>query len=206
MNGIAKYKMIIANLFENDNDGTMSLWHGGRGLEFTYDTMLPHKKGRWEHGPGLYLTTHFDTASKYAKGGGKVYLVTIAKGTNIKDVFVSVSDAIDFTKRYVIAKHKQNIIDDLENIAKRRSDNMVPLVSLSNLCLNYEALSSNNTIALRNFLVENGADYEISTRFGGRDETVIIVFNPKIIKSVKPIKTSDVDSSERVKTVTEIQK
>ena len=204
MNGIDKYKMIIANLFEDDN--TMSLWHGGRGLEFTYDTMLPHKKGRWEHGPGLYLTTHFDTAAKYAKGGGKVYLVTIDKGKNINDIRVSLKDVIDFTKRYVIAKHRQNIINDLENIAKRQSDNTVPLVSLSNLCLNYEALSANNTIALRNFLVEHGADYEISTRFGGRDETVVIVFNPKIIRSVRPIKTSDVDSSERVLNVTENQK
>ena len=205
MNGIDKYKMIIANLFE-ENDNTMSLWHGGRGLEFTYDTMLPHKKGRWEHGPGLYLTTHFDTAAKYAKGGGKVYLVTIDKGKNINDIRVSLKDVIDFTKRYVIAKHRQNIINDLENIAKRQSDNTVPLVSLSNLCLNYEALSANNTIALRNFLVEHGADYEISTRFGGRDETVVIVFNPKIIRSVRPIKTSDVDSSERVLNVTENQK
>lgn len=202
MNGIAKYKMIIANLFEED-DNTMSLWHGGRGLEFTYDTMLPHKKGRWEHGPGLYLTTHFDTAAKYAKGGGKVYLVTIGKGKNINDIPVPLEDAIDFTKRHVIAKHRQNIINDLENIAARLSDNKVPLVSLSNLCLNYEALSSNNTIALRNFLVEHGADYEISTRFGGRDETVVIVFNPKIIRSVRPIKTSEVDSSERVLGVTE---
>ena len=51
----------------------MNVWHGGK-LEDSYQDSISHKKGRWEHGPGLYLTTHYDTAKKYLdivlNGGG----------------------------------------------------------------------------------------------------------------------------------------
>jgi len=192
--------MKISDLFENDGN-TMTLWHGGRGLEFSYNEMMPHKKGRWEHGPGLYLTTHYDTAFKYAKGGGKVYSVTIRKGNSIDNVVVNLKDAIDFVKEFAMKKFKDKIINDLEQISYRNVKDGINISAVVNLCLNYDALRPSSTVALRQFLIKNGADYEMSPRFGGRDETIVILFNPELIKSVKPIKASDVDTDDRIKEI-----
>lgn len=190
--------MKISDLFENDGN-TMTLWHGGRGLEFSYNEMMPHKKGRLEHGPGLYLTTHYDTAFKYAKGGGKVYSVTIRKGTPIDNVVVTLREAMDFVKRYAIKKFQSSIISDLEHMSFRNVQDRIKISAVVNLCLNYDALRPSSTVALRQFLIKNGADYEISPRFGGRDETIVILFNPELITSVKPIKAAEVDVEDIIK-------
>jgi len=192
--------MKISDLFETDGN-TMTLWHGGRGLEFSYHEMLPHKKGRWEHGPGLYLTTHYDTAAKYARGGGKVYSVTLKKGTEINQVDITLQEAIDFVKRYAIKRFQKNIIDDLEQVSYRDIQNRIRIGAVVNLCLNYDALRPASTVSLRQFLVKHGADYEISPRFGGRDETIVILFNPALIQKVKPVKASEVETTDYVKEI-----
>lgn len=184
---------MISNLFEQDAS-IMSLWHGGKGLQFNHMEMLPHKKGRWERGPGLYLTTHYDTAFKYAKGGGTVYLVTVKKGTDIDQVRVSFEDAAEFIKRYAIRKYQKNILDDLK--ANELRSGSIPIAAVSNLCFNYDALSSANTVALRKYLISHGVDYEIVKNFGGRAETVIVVYNPEIIQNVKPTRAKDISVSD----------
>lgn len=182
---------------------TMILWHGGRGLQFNHMEMLPAKKGRWEYGPGLYLTTHYDRARQYAKGGGTVYRVIIEKGTELSNVNVELSDAIDFVKRNVIGKYRKDIITDLQNSFDRSG--ILRLSNLINLCINYDALSPKNTVELRKFIVSQGADYEISKGYGGRDETIVIVFNPAIIRKVTPVKASDVTMDEREQNITEVR-
>ncbi len=187
--------MILKQLFESENE-TMRLWHGGRGLEFSYQEMLAHKKGRWEHGPGLYLTNHYEIAAKYAKGGGKIYLVTINKGTDIANVNVSIEDAIEFVKKYAIKRYQKKIIEDLQNSLNRQG--FLWISNVGNLCFNYNALTPENTINLRKFFVEHGVDYEIVKHFGGRnDSTVVVVYNPKIIKSVKVKKSSETTMDDR---------
>jgi hypothetical protein len=183
--------------------GTMTLWHGGRNLQFNHMEMLPAKKGRWEYGPGLYLTTHYETARKYAKGGGTVYKVIVERGTELNTVDVPMDDAIGFVKRYVIGKHRNEIIEDLQNNLNRLG--ALKLSVLINLCINYDALSSKNTVELRKFIVAHGADYEISKGFGGRSETIVIVFNPTVIKKVTPVKASEVSTSEFEQTITEVK-
>ena len=42
---------------------------------------------------------------------------------------------------------------------------------------------------MNSYLVEKGADYSIVKRYGGRDETVLVLFNREKIKSVKKIKS-----------------
>ena len=58
---------------------TMTFWHGGN-LDTSTD--VSHKTGRWEYGPGLYLTTQFDVVQKYAKGSRKLYRVVVEKGVD----------------------------------------------------------------------------------------------------------------------------
>lgn len=175
----------IIALIENETPTTVSLWHGGKDLEYNYRDIKSHEKGRWEYGPGLYLTNKRDTAEKYAKGSRKVYRVTIEKGTDIEDVTISIEDIIEFVNKYVKVSKRLSIISDLNN-NNRRTDakGMIRAQILVNLCLNYEAIPNSRTNLLRQFLIDHGVDYSKETRFGGRNETVVVVINPRIITKV----------------------
>jgi hypothetical protein len=64
---------------------TLNFWHGGNLDEF--DDIISQKNGRYEYGAGFYITTHYGTAEKYAKGKRKLYLITVEEGLDIKNVF-----------------------------------------------------------------------------------------------------------------------
>ncbi len=164
----------------------VTLYHGGRNLEFNYRDMIIHKKGRWEYGPGLYLTTHKETARKYAKGGGRVYDVTVELNNDIKHTEISLDSAIEFIKRYCLKSKQAQIIDDLKSNLNRLGKLYAYVIV--NLCINLDALPQSKTPFLRKYLIENGVDYAID-RYHLSNEFVVIVYNPDIIKSIK--KTTD---------------
>ena len=191
--------MLLSHLFEEETTDTMTLWHGGRGLDMSYKEMRPHTKGNWEHGPGLYLTTHYETALDYAKGGNKIFQVTIKKGKDINGITIPLEDGIDFVKRYCIGRYRKQIIQDFnDNIARRGG---LFLSSLVNLIFNYQAVSIANTVKLRQFIVDHGADYEIVSYKG--PVKIVVLFNPELIKSVKAVKSKDVSVDDYVKPITE---
>lgn len=171
----------------------MKLWHGGRNLESDYNEPKKATKGRWEYGPGLYLTTHYETAYKYAKGGGKTYMVHFELGTNINDVSINIEEALDFIQKNVVKPKRNLILEDIHFHMKRmeKTEHLDANVFL-NLMINHDAVIGEKTINLNRFLVEQGIDYSTVDRFSGRDETVVVIFNNKLIKSVKPIKAKDV--------------
>lgn len=176
---------------------TYDLWHGGRDLEYNYDKPKASPKGRWEGGPGLYLTTHYETARKYAKGGGSTYKVSFEIGNHIKDVLIPIDSVIDFVNKNVVGKHRKDIIEDIHNNNKRM--NTIGECSaevLVNLCINYEALKGEKTINLNRFLVEHGVDYGTIDYFSGRDETVVILYNLDKINKVNSVKAKDVSLDE----------
>ncbi len=171
----------------------ITLWHGGRNLEYFHDKTQISPKGRWEHGPGLYLTTHYETARKYAKGGGKTYKVTIELGTHIKDVTIHIDEVLNFVLKNVIKSKQKDIINDIHNNMKRmNSHSHLEAETLVNLCVNYEAVKGEKTISLNRFLVEHNVDYATSDWFSGRDETICIIYNLEKIKKVKAIPSKDV--------------
>lgn len=176
----------------------LTLWHGGRNLESDYKDIRASASGRWEHGPGLYLTSHYETAFKYAKGGGKTYKVTIDfdPAKSISNVKVKVKDAIAFVKSVAKVAARADIIERIEANASRKNSDEVNIEVVSNLLLNSEALAPSKTKILAEWLIDNGVQYGV-TRFGGRDETVVIVFDRSIIKSVKAIPAKDVSLDDR---------
>lgn len=186
-NGYQDYwieEILGEGLISESSGQTLTLWHGGRNLQSDYLEVRAHKKGRWEHGPGLYLTTHRDTAVKYAKGGGRVYEVIIAidPSKELNEVEISMDSATEFVERHVMQKFRSKIINDLESSHDRRG--RLTASTLVNLCLNYEAIPNTKTDKLRRFLIDNGVDYTEVSRYGGRDETVYVVINPSIIQGV----------------------
>jgi hypothetical protein len=48
-----------------DIPNTQNFWHGGNLDD--YNDIIAQKTGRYEWGPGLYITTHYDTAKNTQK-------------------------------------------------------------------------------------------------------------------------------------------
>ena len=155
---------------------TRNFWHGGNLSE--YSDVIAQKNGRYEYGPGLYLTTQYDVAKKYAKGSRKLYIVTVALGNDIHDSFLETSKVIEFIKKYVIASKRKEMLYYIE---KYNVDGKIKGYLFNNLILNHKAIKPSNTPMLRNFLVENGIDYEIINNAFGFGEDMMVLYNMKKI-------------------------
>lgn len=176
---------------------TLTLWHGGRDLEYNYHTFQSSRKGKWEHGPGIYLTTHYERASSYAKGGGKTYLVEFREGTHIDDVKLSLISVYEFVNTYAIKKKSKEVIDCIKNNAQRTSsDDTIKASYFLNIMINFDAISPGKTHHLNQFLIENGVDYGTVNNFGGRPETVFVIFNNKVIQKVKAIPSKEISLNQ----------
>ena len=166
---------------------TVTLYHGGRGLEQRYTDTVAHTKGNWEYGPGLYLTTHYRTAYKYAKGGGRVYKVTVAQGQTAEDTPLDMATMKQFVDRNVIGRKKKEVLSSLESLSLAGSVRTVCAEVFINTILNHEAMVNSKSGVLKDFLAQHGADYRVVTRYGGDNETVLVVFNSKKIQDVKVV-------------------
>jgi hypothetical protein len=165
----------------------MTLWHGGNIKDRIGDS-ISHKKGRWEYGPGLYLTTHYQTAKKYATGSKKFYQITISQGTDINDVDLDYNEVITFVKTHLIKNKQQRILDTLE---RRQSSGKVPANILLNLIINDDAMQNSKTNILMDFFVDNGIDYALVPNAFGWHEMMVVLFNSKKIVSKKIISPKD---------------
>lgn len=171
----------------------IKLWHGGRNLESDYLEFKGSKKDRWQHGPGLYLTTHYDRASQYAKGNGKTYMVTIEEGNDIKDISIDISFINEFVICNVKKSKQKEILNDIyQNMNRMNSNPLVKAEVFLNLIINHDAITIPKTKLLNKFLVNHNVDYCAVNNYGGRDEKILVVFNNKKIKSVKPLYSKDV--------------
>ena len=178
-------------LFENfdiksEFENNMVFWHGG-DLDH-YDDLISHKNGRYEYGPGLYLTTHYDTAKKYAKGSRKLYLISVEAGNDINKSILDINNVKEFIINNVI-KNKQ--IDILKRIEKYNNDNTIKAFIFNNILINEKALSPKNTKNLRQFLIDNDIDYEMVDNPFGWHEKMLVLYNMNKIKNIKQIKSND---------------
>lgn len=178
LKALAKYLVL--------SEETLTLWHGG-DLE-TFQEAVSHKKGRWEFGPGLYLTTHYDTARKYSKGSRKLYKVVVKKGTDIREVDLQWSIIDEFISVWVIKKKLKEVT---ERLRKFRRNDKVNADIFVNVIVNEEAIKNVDTDKLRNFLVANGVDYSIQDSAFGWHERMLVLFNMKNIVSKTIVKPSD---------------
>jgi hypothetical protein len=169
-----------------DFEDNMQFWHGG-DLD-NYDDIIAQKNGRYEYGPGLYLTTHYDTAKKYAKGRRKFYLISVEKGNDINKSLLDIDSVKQFILKYVI-KSKQKEI--LQRVEKYNKENTIKGYIFNNILLNEKALSPRNTSNLRHFLIDNGIDYEIVDNPFGWGEKMMVLYNMKKIKDVRKITPND---------------
>lgn len=166
---------------------TMSLWHGGN-LDVGASEEFAHKKGRYEYGAGLYLTTHYGTAQKYSKGSRKLYLVTIKKGNDANHTKIDTNKVLEFIDDYVIKNKRKEVIQALH---KWKDSEGVPAYIFINIIINRDAIKPTYTNAMRKFLVSQGIDYLTVPNAFGWHEMMIVLFNMKIIINYEVIAPKD---------------
>lgn len=178
---------ILEKLIEPSNEkNTMTFWHGGN-LDVINDDMV-FKSGRYEFGTGLYLTTHYNTAKKYAKGSRKFYQVVVEKGNDANDIKLSLDIVYEFLAKYAI-KSKISELKSAMNKWELKGD--IPAFIFINLMLNYDAVRSSNRDEIRKFLVANNVDYLLVSNAFGYGETMMVLFNNKKIISKTQVKPKD---------------
>ncbi len=163
--------------------GNMVFYHGGN-LDGNQTEFIPQKGGRYEYGPGLYLTDHQGTAEKYAKGSRKLYRVEVEPGVDLQDATLSVESVRDFVQKFV-SKPKREWC--LALVERRVKDGRVPAYMFSNILLNEKLMKPSNIHELRKFLVENNIDYETVKNPFGWGENMLVLYNMKKIKSVQKV-------------------
>jgi hypothetical protein len=164
----------------------MNFFHGGDLDEIKYD--IQQKTDRQQYGSGLYLTTYYDVAKKYAKGNRKMYLVSVQKGMDISDKNVDIETLMQFLNQSFPKKTAQTIL----NLANYRIHNDgIPLYLVNNILINHNYLKGPKSVAWRTFLVGLGVDYEIVDNAFGYGDTMMVLYNPSLIKNVKRIQPKD---------------
>ena len=159
-----------------------TLYHGAQKFEGP-PRIVEQKKGHAEHGPGIYLTTSWDTAKKYAKGGGSIYAFTLPDKLNwADDVTLDLEKTVNFVNKIPRLPERLSIIERLTAVHARRHNLSADV--LINLFVNAEASAGKTGLALSQFLIDQGVD-AVHVRQNGEDWVVVI--NPDCVLSVEKL-------------------
>lgn len=177
----------------------ITLWHGSRKWVGCPE-IQPSRKGRAEHGPGIYVTTHLETAQQYAKGGGAVRKIVLNPRLILEHAALSLSDACDFVTTVIAKSRQADVIDRLVGCASRHNlEDRILLgqdtqrfhaESLVALCVNGDLTPGAKGQALAEFLSGQGIDCSFSRRTG--KEYWGVVFNPDVILGYEKVLAKDV--------------
>lgn len=164
-----------------DLPNVMNFWHGGDLSTIKND--ISFRRGRFEYGPGLYLTTQYEVATKYSKGSKKLYLVSVEKGIELSETLINIDVIINFIKQYIIAGKRNEIIS---RISKYVKDDKISADIFNNVILNEDAIKPTSVNHLRQFYIDNGIDYNIINNAFGWGEDMMVLFNTnKIVRVVR---------------------
>lgn len=176
------------NQFENTiNDDKFVFYHGGN-LD-SYTDFINMKKGRYEFGPGLYLTNHYSTAAQYAKGSRKLYKVTVEKGLDINDAYFNSKDIQYLLDVFIPSSMKKEIKARLERYIK--DDGSIKASIVNNNILNSGKLTPKKATELQKFLVKKGIDYEMMDNSFGWGEKIMVLYNTRKIDTIERVNPKD---------------
>ena len=157
-------------------------WHGGSRWKGKPEVQAP-RKGRYECGPGIYLSTRYLTARKYAKGSNVTTLVTLADGVRwLQHAKLPLRELVAFLEEAPRLKGRHVLKEDFLLRAVRRDlsmDDLCPVENLVNVLINTESLAGKVGLYLAEWLVSKGIDASLYNAFG--QDQWVIVFNPAVI-------------------------
>ena len=156
------------------------------------------KKGRAEHGPGLYFTTSLETARRYAKGRGTVLRVEISPSIRwLEGAVAPVERMVEWVESRRGLRKKREIVQDLRTRSGGRgvAPGMGRVEVLVNLMVNYEAISGSHGPSLAEFLVSLGIGASlVDPPWGTRtanDEQWLVLFDPEKVLGWRRIQRDD---------------
>lgn len=180
---------------------TFQIWSGTRRWDGDPEIRAA-KKGRGEWGAGIYGSTHFETCQSYAKGGGRVQLLTIQQARTIEKSCIPLATALEFIKKSIPKNQQSSFIEDCISIAERVQNRIVndsdpvgelqegglwfPAESLRNLVINADLCFGARSVALTNFLAEQGIGLSIDKGGMKAGEAWSVVYDPRLIVSWEP--------------------
>lgn len=170
------------------------VWHGAQRWNGA-PKIKPCQKGCYEHGPGIYGTTHYFSAYKYAKGGGQTLKLELSPDVQLlENLKLPLEEMQKFVHDQPKMRHKKAILDDLDFCSQRQPNQLLAARYLLNLCVNHEALNGEHGQALAAFLSQRGADIDVVSASG--QEEWVIILNPEIIQKVTPVMAKEVQKMD----------
>jgi len=170
-----------------DDPNLMHFFHGGNLDEINTD--IQQKASRQKFGAGLYLTTNYNVVLKYNKGSRKLYLVSVQKGNSIDEKIFTLEVIMQFLNTTYSKPKVKQILEWLNY--KPLKNNEVPGYLINNILINHNLLTPKISNEWKNFLVQNGVDYELVENAFGWGETMMVLYNNNLIKHVKRINPKD---------------
>jgi hypothetical protein len=152
-------------------------------------------------GAGIYASTHFETARKYSKGGGKVQLLTVSESNRLEGTAIPLALA----KSFVRDKLQRRLWGELEGCLDENCEKMVktikdshkclagseatkdwiPAEVLRNLCVNTDVTSGMRGIQLSRFFSNLSIGYSVDRGGSGNNEFWIVIFDPSLVSASK---------------------
>ncbi len=165
------------------------MWHGSQRWEGKPEVRA-HKRGHAEAGAGIYTTTSYETARKYAKGGGAVIRFELEPDIRwLEEARISPAEIVAFVHAERGMKKRKEIIADIERVAARTPGRDISAATIVNLMVNHEAIAGTPGQSLAAFLVAHGIDASHDRR---GNEDWVVIFNPAKIRSTKVIAAKDI--------------
>jgi len=170
----------------------MLLWHGSRRWDGAPE-IREGRKRRSAHGPGIYLTTSLETAWRYAKGGGRLYLFELDDDLGLVDQrTISLQAILDFLRELRRVPGRKEIAAGVRRVADSFHVDAVSAAILVNLMVNADALSGENGPSLAHFLSAHGIDADCVRQ---SNEDWIILFNPARVRKFTPMSRTTIPVS-----------
>jgi len=177
-----------------EDEKIVKFYHGGSSLFNNEPKIMNTKKGRYEYGPGIYLTTSYDTARKYATGNKVVHLVGIYANKIVLpiDIKIDLGDSIQLISKKISMspKIREKMISDLKRSFERGHLTTNTVISL---LVNNEALRGSAGTKVAEWLSEQGVTADFNRM---SNEEWLVVFNPSIISSSSIVSIKQVGSTE----------
>lgn len=167
-------------------------WHGAHRWTWPPEIRAP-RKGRYEHGPGIYITNLWSRAAQYAKGGGSVLRMRL-RLKPLDEVRVEHEEVIAFVRGCRGLRHKEAIVGDIRR--NQEFGRYFRPEFLRNLCVNHEALTASSAPLITEWLNQQGLPYSVNFigQKGEVKEEWIVVHDPSLIIEASPVRAKELDS------------